>query len=326
VSARWKTRIDTDLSLFRSLRIFALRWFILGDGRSLGTGTQAPHEDTDPSRTGQWRFDDVPSLSQQFLDDFEFLLRRCGAGNPPLKIVPSLISFEWCWPGHREREGVVHGGRSDVIVDDRKRPLFWQRVLQPLLDVSARHRDRIYAWELINEPEGGTMPGSGDPPEGDVTDPAKGAGRCPRREHMVAFISEGIGRINAAGFKSTVGYRRLDTIRNWNADRHYLGVTLHQFHYYAKKFNWNGRRWSYDSWELPAHSFSRDYPCFIGEFATARHEAWPGLQNDNVYSRLRSIQNKNYPAAFLWSMNATDSATSWSAGVQDMVRRYTSGR
>ena len=56
--------------------IFALRWFILGDGTNYGLGDDAPHPD--PTKEGEWRFADVdpPKLTESFEEDFRWLLQK----------------------------------------------------------------------------------------------------------------------------------------------------------------------------------------------------------------------------------------------------------
>ncbi|MBL8172546.1 MAG: hypothetical protein JNJ50_30760, partial [Acidobacteria bacterium] len=67
--------------------------------------------------------------------------------------------------------------------------------------------------------------------------------------------------------------------------------------------------------EIPRHWYAPEYPIFIGEFATKFHRGWPDLRKADVEqvisTRLRSLAEKGYPAAFLWSARATDEATEW---------------
>src|SRR5204863_3712491 len=118
-------------------------------------------------------------------------------------------------------------------------------------------------WELMNEPEWVTAakPLTKYRPEENKTVP---------QEAMLDFLHEGVGRINdkrlpaslssaspssksPSAFRSTIGFAHYDTLFDWDSSA--LGVTLHQFHFYAQ----NGGK-------LPKHIFSFDYPCFIGEF------------------------------------------------------------
>ena len=200
-----------------------------------------------------------------------------------MKFVPSLIDFHWCWlpkkkktkpkkdkmKPQKEKFKVITGGRADIIVDKGKRRKFFQRVLEPLLKISKKHKETIYAWELINEPEGATQGSE----EGDAKDAVI------KKNEMVDFIEEGIGIINSYGFKSTVGYRRSKTIEEWkcNHPNHrdsYLGVTLHQFHYYPlpklEPPEYAPPRVPVPQKKLRDHQsiFLKPYDIFVGEFAT----------------------------------------------------------
>jgi len=180
-----------------------------------------------------------------------------------------------------------------------------------LLEISLRYPDAIYAWELINEPEWVTETRS-------LMKIRSDENKTVTQDEMLAFIAEGVGRINAKllpdgrqAFRSTVGFAHWDAVNDWDSAG--LGVTLHQFHYYAP-----------DKREIPKHTFSDEYPCFIGEFATTFHRGWPELKKQDmartISARLRCLEQKDYPSVFLWSAKATDEATTWAdADCQETV-------
>ena len=141
--AAFATHLGEELRELRRLGLFAVRWFLLGDGTSYGMDAERPH--LDARDDGQWRFDGCPPLTPEFLADFELLLAACSAAD--LQLLPSLIDFHFCFPGLPVpgSSGVVKCGRSDVLVDPSKRRDFFARVLAPLLDVAAGYRDTLYA-------------------------------------------------------------------------------------------------------------------------------------------------------------------------------------
>jgi hypothetical protein len=301
--AEWREKkrrqIVADFRAFAEMGLFAVRWFMLADGLSYGLGDEAPKIVSD-----KWTFDPLPRahpFHQQLCDDFEFVLKTCN--QLKLKFVPSLIDFHWCHQGTADANaGIVKGGRYDLVADPAKSRAFFDRVLEPLLEVSLRYPDAIYAWELINEPEWVTETRS-------LMKMRTDGNKTVTQDQMLAFIAEGIGRINAkrlpdsrAAFRSTVGFAHWDAINDWDSAG--LGVTLHQFHYYAP-----------DKREVPQHIFSAEYPCFLGEFATTFHRGWPDLGKQDktrtISARLRCVAEKGYPAAFIWSARATDDATTW---------------
>jgi hypothetical protein len=198
-----------------------------------------------------------------------------------------------------------------VIIDAQKRALFFDRVLDPLLDVAAGHRGAIYAIEVMNEPEWCTR---NSLLSSDLLNPNKSV---PLGD-MRAFLSSGASRINAAGFKSTVGFATHSTLKEWDSPG--LGVTLHQFHFYAEPA------------ELPVHDFDPHWPAIVGEFATARHRPWKALgASQDVLSRLRHIEAQGYPVAFPWSANreeehsADPPAVDFTAANRALIRRYIRG-
>jgi len=288
--------IEEDFKTFASQGIFAVRWFLLADGLNYGTGDFAPR------KTGnQWMFEPLPadhSFYSGLQDDFEFVLRVCLQYG--LKLFPSLIDFSWCHQGvpMRGNPEIVKGGRYGVVRDAPKRQAFFDRILDPLLMSSMQYRDSLYAWELINEPEW-VIRGSWK----------TNKNRNVTREEMKAFIMEGTRRINAIrlddgspAFRSSIGFAHRNSIDKWNA--HELGITLHQFHYYAQKNR-----------ALPSEAHSTGRPCVVGEFATAVGRDWPDLKEQNreqtVTNRLACIEQKGYPACFLWSAKSIDAATRW---------------
>lgn len=307
--AAWKETIAQELAEFAEIGFFCVRWFLLGDGTTYGIGPLRPHE-TGGIKT-QWRFDDPPPLSEEFLEDFRYLLAACEQAG--ILLLPSLIDFQFCFPGIPVlgSKGIVKCGRSDVLIDPRKRTRFYEWVLRPLLAAAMEKPDSIYAFELMNEPEWCTeRPNS----PADLINPQKTVPLAAMRD----FLREGAEHINDAGFKSTVGFAMHSTLQEWNCSE--LCLLLHQFHYYAEPPS------------MPTHTFDPRWPLIVGEFATAPHRPWHELgPAQDVLSRLRHIESKGYPAAFLWSANreeehaADPPAVDFSETTRALVRRYVHG-
>jgi len=307
-----RKQIEEDFSQFAAQGIFAVRWFLLADGINYGMGQFAPQK-TDEN----WTFDPLLAghpFYSQLCDDFEFVMQVCRKND--LQFFPSLIDFHWCHQG-TAIEGspcIVRGGRHDIIRDPVKRRAFFERVLDPLLDSSAQYRDSIYAWELINEPEWVVRSMS---PGGE-----EDGNRNVSQEEMMEFITEGIRRINMkrlpdgrGAFQSSVGFAHWESLNEWDSEN--LGITLHQFHYYAQ-----------ENCDLPLHPHSENHPCIVGEFATAAGCDWPDLKNrhkdQTVTNRLCCVEDKGYPACFLWSARAIDLATQWTRGEHQEIVAYNS--
>lgn len=311
---RWYAEIDNHLRHFQALGITVVRWFILADGLTYGTEGDAPVPDRVPSRG--WRFT-PPPLSAEFLEHFEQLHERFAAarenGRPSIQLLPVLIDFHFCQRGTRPVEKLnpfnpvtpimdpnwVKRGRADALTDATKREAFLDQVLDPLLCVSRRSPDVIWAWELINEPDWVTAGWHPDPRSQTPVSEAA----------MRAFIEGGKQRIRAAGFKATIGFASIDTFRQ-------SGITteLNQFHHYP-----DGAR------GLDPHPFDLNSPRIIGEFATAKADVWPDLAagKQSLLHRLRLARAQGYPVAILWSFLTRDRHTVWSAAVERDIETFT---
>jgi hypothetical protein len=310
---RWSATIDDHLRHFHDLGISVVRWFVLADGLTYGTGAHAPRPIVD-APTG-WSFV-PPALADEVVSHFEALLQRFAASNVdrlrPIQLLPVLIDFHFCQPGTMcvqqgdpsdpylqiDDPGWVKQGRADALTDTDKRRRFLDAVLDPLLCCSQRYADVIYAWELINEPEWVT---AGWHPDGRTDHPVDEAS-------MRAFLEEGKARVRSAGFKPTIGFALHGTL-------HTSGITadINQFHHYP-----GGRT------PLPGHSCDPDFPAIIGEFATASDDCWPELVGDcqTVLDRLQVAEALGYPLALPWSFLSHDRHTCWSAHVEDTLRVF----
>jgi hypothetical protein len=271
-AAQWRT-IAADLRHAADLGLSVVRWFILGDGAG---APAAPYH----------------SGVQPLLEDFSAVLGLCAEAR--VQLLPSLIDYRWCLPPAGAAGGVIQGGRALAIQNPRQRDLFLDRIFEPLLDVSRRRQDAIYAWEAMNEPEW--------------------AARAPRwrfwdgrRSAIRAFLREAVRRINASGFVSTIGWAHWRTIRAWKTED--WGVGLQQIHYYAQ-----------GGAELPPARSVCDGPCLAGEFATSPDEPWPDGAR-TLEQRVRRLRDAGYAGALLWSLRARDSATRWTPAEQAQIAR-----
>jgi len=301
---RWLSVIDDDLRRFQTLGITVLRWFILADGLTYGSGSDAPWAD---ARTRRWHFD-PPPLGAEALEQFEMLLLRLEAANQsgaePIQLLPVLIDFHFCEAGTmpvavNDSSGLasadpdwVKGGRAEAIAGTAKRSRFFDGVLDPLLRVSQAHAGAIFAWELINEPEWITR---GWHRGGRSTHPLDAAS-------MTAFLEEGKSRIRQFAFKPTIGFALIDTLRR-------TGITaeINQFHHYPDGAS-----------ALARHAFDPRAPGIVGEFATAASDRWPELapERQTLLDRLRVASSRGYPLAVLWSYRGVDRHTAWTAEVE----------
>ena len=313
----WAPHLDQQLRHLAAIGISVVRWFILGDGLTYGTGPDAPKLDRFATRdSADWSFD-PPALAREFQEHFEAVLQCFAARSTeprPVRLLPVLADYKFCepgvWPVWREDpalrggvpdEGWVKGGRAEAVTTNRQR--FIEQVLRPLLQLSSGYRDAIYAWDIFNEPEWVT---NGWHPD------------C-RNDHAVnesemrAFLEDSMSAIRQAGFKSTIGFNMIETIRQTG-----LYADINQFHHYT-----DGSRF------LEPNPFDPRYPGIIGEFATSTAEdTWPELRqrSQRIFERLKLAKRQGYALALAWSLQAEDRHSSWTPQVENDIECFTQGR
>jgi hypothetical protein len=314
----WASHLGQHLEHLAGLGIGVIRWFILGDGLSYGTGSDAPEPDRRPPVADEatWRFG-APALAPAFQDHFEAVLQSFAAsstGPHPVRLLPVLADYKFCEPGvwpvnHADPalgrsvpdQAWVKGGRAEAITANRAR--FIEQVLRPLLRLSSRYRDAIYAWDVFNEPEWVT---SGWHPDGRDDHPV-GEG------DMRAFLEDSMAAIREAGFSSTIGFAMIETIH-----RAGLYADVNQFHHYT-----DGSR------PLEPNPFAPGRPAIVGEFATSTAEdTWPELRQrgQGVLERLTFAEGQGYDLALAWSFQAADRHTAWTHATEDDIRYFTQGQ
>ncbi len=315
----WRTFISPDnpdnLKLLNDLGINVIRMFILAGGEQL---TPVPDPTgTLPGTPGPG----TPSVSDNFVKDFEDLLERVHKMSPMLKkglkLIPVFIDHTFAWEFWKDYGKY---GRKDLLIKTEWRKPFLDNILQPLLDRSNHYPDSILAWEIINEPEFCTKDFA--PHTYDETDPATHFPKTLRIDNvdlplMRDFIKDAAGRIGAASFKATVGFQYFGTLKkifSWKAIE--LGLTIYQFHYYGSSDYVFDKKEPEEHDPIPPAS-NLPSPCFVGEFPTslgARKKAasWPRvIESASLTSSLIEIEKKGYPLVLPWSVNAGDERSDW---------------
>ena len=125
---------------------------------------------------------------------------------------------------------------------------------------------------------------------------------------MRAFIEEGARRIRIAGFKPTVGFASVHTLRLARIE-----LEINQVHHYP-----GGAR------ILDCRAFDTGGPSVLGEFATASGDVWPDLALDHqrVLHRLRLARSQGCPLAMPWSFLGRDRHTAWSDEVERDINAF----
>jgi len=313
----WTAHIGQHLEHLAAIGISVVRWFILGDGLSYGTGPEAPKPDnSSTSDDASWGFD-PPDLTDGFQNSFEALLQSFATqdtGPQPVRLLPVLADYQLCnpgvWPVAQEDpgqdrgtadKGWVKGGRAAAVTTNRRQ--FIDQVLLPLLRLSSRYRDAIYAWDVFNEPEWVT---SGWHPD-------RGNDHPVNESEMRAFLEDSMSAIRESGFQATIGFGMIETISQTG-----LYADINQFHHYT-----DGSR------SLERNPFDPRHPGIIGEFATSTAEdTWPELlpRSQRVLERLKLAETQGYALALPWSFQAQDRHTSWTVEAENDIECFTRGR
>jgi hypothetical protein len=116
-------------------------------------------------------------------------------------------------------------------------------------------------------------------------------------DRLIQFLAEGVRRIEAAGFPSTVGHRFFRDLKRFPTGN------KPQFHFYPTSFN-------DDPFVLPdAGTTDLPVPPFLGEFGVRSDQGarWLeckgrdlGSARNRVFERLRAAERKRYQLAMLW--------------------------
>jgi hypothetical protein len=313
----WKNTLPRNLGQIKRLGMSIVRWFILENGLNYGVLKVDP--DGRISEIGlpvplppplippifpqqpKFRFEPPKTLHPLFGQHFRFMLENFR--QQKMQVIPSLVDFPmFSSPKHLKPSG--GGGRLDVAIDDVKRKLFLDTVLEPLLDISVEFKDEIFAWEVMNEPSWLTRRFA--PPVGNITgteDPFM------TEAQLTTFLREGLDRIerrNEFRNKSTVGHRFVGDLNTFPTG------TLPQYHYYGKTAPLLGG----DPSSIPPRKDAKN--AFIGEFSPEfaasklyldalnfeQGAPWPDCKGsditDTVVERLKILTRQDYQLALVW--------------------------
>lgn len=279
---RWVDVFQARMSFLREqLGVSVVRIFLFCNAINWGRLVTR----SDPFGGRSVRLEPPPYLHPRFRFHLRHILRCCAAAK--LKVMPVLLDFGI---GEPERPAVQ---RLSILSDD----VFFDQVLEPLLEESKPYEDTLFAWELINEPVWLTT----------RYFPFRLSVRAPRTwlptgplvsEGVLSrFLDEGVRRIEAAGFPSSVGHRFFRDLKRFPTGNR------PQFHFYPTFFNDDPR-------ELPdALTTGLSHPPLLGEFGARADQGggWReckgrdfGGTRQRVFERLCAAERKRYELAMVW--------------------------
>jgi uncharacterized protein (TIGR03437 family) len=231
-------------------------------------------------------------LESRVFDDFDALW--AASDRAQVRVLLVLLDYKFFSRGTLNN-GVQLGGHSNVARDLRLRQSFVQNVIDPIARRYANH-PRLYAIEIVSEPEWVTSGIAGSNPDGSIHDPVT-------LDQMREFIRATIDTIRRWGVVPvTVGSAR----RQWTALWKDL-VTLHSFHFYES-----------DSHEVfpwrPSSDLALNGPVLVTEVPTARTRFLAGQY-------LKAAREGHYQGLMPWACRARDESSNFSALAADLGSR-----
>ena len=277
---------EANLALMRDHEIRFVRWWLFPDFRGDGVVFSA---------------DGVPvRLNDDAVADVLKALEL--AARTDVHLMLTLFSFDGFRPSGTQGGQWTHS-LQPLVVDEESRAALLEQVVRPIAAAveASPYRDRMPAWDVINEPEW-AMHGTNDLGDEPYT-PTEGLASVSHDE-MELFLSEVIGVLREeSSAQVTVGGSAMKWRNAWTR----LELDFYQFHIY----DWINRWWPYD--QSPDEYGVGDKPVVMGEFPPH------GLSNGDIpYSTLLESWNGNgYAGALSWDFNSlvdpSTGAVDWAA-------------
>jgi hypothetical protein len=207
------------------------------------------------------------------------------AADAGVRLLLCLFSFDGFRPA-RELAGVWIPGLQPMVVDPARRRSLMANVVRPFARAAASspHADRLFAWELINEPEWAI---AGPSPHGDADYDPSGELAHVAHHQMESFLGDAVEALRAetrapvtvggAGFKWARAWRRLD-------------LDFYQFHAH----DWAERDFPHQRPAAAHGSFEK--PVLIGELPLS------GLSGVPVGTLLERYHDNGYAGAIGWQL------------------------
>jgi len=244
--------------------------------------------------TIHWDSDGGPSgIAPSLAADVQKALELAAANGVYLMLTP--FSFDNFRPTTTEY-GVYSRSLRPMVVDAGLRSKLIQNVLGPIADAIAQspHRDRLIAWDLINEPEWAM---TGPSLTGDPDFPAQGGLDLVTHAQMETFLKEAGDVLRSrSGSLVSVGGSAIKWAKAWSR----IGLDFYQFHYY----DWVYENFPYNTATLAAYGVT-DKPVVMGEFPSAGLSAFPskGLPSRSAAQLSQDLLQAGYAGTLSWAFN-----------------------
>jgi hypothetical protein len=194
-----------------------------------------------------------------------------------------IFSFDAFRPSE-DVSGIWTPGITPMVKTPAKRQMLLENVVRPLAKAAeaSPHKDRLIAWDVINEPEWAIVGPSpyGDPDYDPISDLAPVS-----HQEMEDFVAGTISVLREeSGAMITVGSAAMKWAKAWST----VDIDFYQFHIY----DWVNQYWPYTM--SPADFGVDDKPVVMGEFPLG------GLSGAPYGQMLESFYANGYAGALGW--------------------------
>jgi len=268
--------IRSELEEMKQHGVSVIRWWMFPDFR--GDGIQFDGEEKPVGLAGTALADIEKAL--ELAEEVDVYYMLC------------IFSFDNFSPSH-DVAGIWTPGMTPMVTDAEKRAALIDKVVRPVAQAveSSPYRQRVIAWDVINEPEWAM---TGPSPYGDEDYAPNGELDPVTHAQMETFVSETIAALRQESQALiTVGGAAMKWANAWSQ----VDIDFYQFHMYAWINDW----WPYDN--PPSHYGVDDKPVVMGEFPMGDLD--DGISYPDV---ITSWYAGGYAGALSWQYNEAGAA------------------
>jgi hypothetical protein len=248
-----------------------------------------------------WGADGAPSgVSAGLVADVQKALELAAQNDVYLMLTP--FSFDNFRPTTTEY-GVYSRSIQPMVVNATLRQELMDNLLGPVADAVAQspHRDRLIAWDIINEPEWAM---TGPSLYGDADFPAQGGLDLVTHAQMQAFVQQAAQVLRSrSGALVSVGGAAIKWAKAWSRS----DLDFYQFHYY----DWVYQSFPYQTATLASYGVT-DKPVVMGEFPSKGLSAMGSLPARSAAQFSQDLLAQGYAGTLSWAFN--DSSFPFDAG------------
>jgi hypothetical protein len=298
--AATKADRTTDMTDMKDNGVDVLRWWMFpalsGDGLKF---------DSSKTPTG---------IGGTLVDDINAALDIAATLDMHIKL--TLFSFDSFW-NEFVTSNVTFPSLKPIITDATKRAALISKIVTPIAQAveSSPNKDRIIAWDVINEPEWSI---TGQDPYGDQAFDPTTSGSDNKTMGTVAFadmetfVKDVVTALHASSSAPvTVGSAAVKWAKAWSK----VGLDFYDFHWYG----WVDQYFPHT--KTPTDYLVNDKPVVVGEFPlvpTADSGANPPFGGANYGKLIDDWLAAGYAGAQGWAFSETQGAFSWTTAKTDV--------